>query len=234
MIFFTIEEFRAIIKKGEIMKTIKEIQKIIEENDCVEYYHEYKKHEKRYWGAIPEWILECKNIQRVADIGIAYGSLGLFTALNHNANLIGVDNRKYISDKLVERYNIGYIPANIELDNFEHMNDMFDLILYTECIEHMNFNPIPTLIKIKNMLKDDGVLFLSTPSDKYWGRLHYYKDWKGIPYPNCNTEIKDCHIFQYNLEEITELFDTVGLKIEKYAESGEIPYVHMCFKLVKA
>jgi len=219
------------------MFSVKDAQKIISENNPNGYYETYKKYEELYWKYIPNWIRrysKTKKVKNVLDLGIAYGTLGIFTKMNTECNLYGVDFIKYMSEELIENYNINYSIKNIELDEL-NFNVKFDIIIFTECFEHLNFNPIPTLNKIKNLLTDDGVLMFSTPdSDSSWGKLSKYKTYKDIPLPNEQSEILDKHIYQYNLTELREIFDEVGLNIQKtyYTESGK-NVMHFIIQLSK-
>jgi len=208
------------------MITIPEIQDIIMSNNPHSYYHIYKQYEQSYWKHIPNWILEhCRNnnIKNCIDLGIAYGTLGLYTKLFTNCNVYGIDFVKYISDDLVNKYNINYQLKNIELEEFNY-DTKFEIVLFTEVFEHLNFNPIKTMQKINSILSDNGKVFFSTPdSASKWGKINIYQTYKEMPEPNSNIEIKDAHIYQYNIDELKKIFNLSGFKIDKldYSESGK-------------
>ena len=98
----------------------------------------------------------------------------------------------------------------------------------TEVIEHLLYNPIPLLKKLKNSLKKDGVLFLSTPNatNPIWGRVTtVYKKFSDIPYFKVGMEYKkglDNHIWQYNLNEIIYVIQKSGFAIDKLDYSNDI------------
>lgn len=214
------------------MIDISEVQKIILDNNPAEYYKEYMRHEINYWKPMLDWMPEENNIKNILDVGVGYGTLLIFSGLNHNANLFAIDNKKYMSDKLIKDFNINYNLINIEIEK-PYYDIKFDYIILSEVLEHLNFNPIVTLTKLKNMLNKNGILFLSTPDAKAYGKLDYYDNWRDIPNYDSKIEIKDAHIYQYNFDEVCELFDEAGFKIEKYVSVGFGDYLNMNFKLSK-
>ena len=221
------------------MISIQDVQDILsdEKNNPHGYYNVYKKYETAYWEFIPRWILryaKTKEVKNVLDIGIAYGTLGLFAKLNTGCNLYGIDFMRYMSDELIQKYDIKYLPKNIETDEFK-FDAKFDICIFTEALEHMNFSVIPTLLKIKNLMTDDGLLFLTTPdAESGWGKLRRYKTYNDMPKIGDKITIEDTHIYQFNLSELKEIFNTVGLNIDKvyYSESSK-NMKHFNFQLSK-
>jgi 2-polyprenyl-3-methyl-5-hydroxy-6-metoxy-1,4-benzoquinol methylase len=181
------------------------------------YYETYKKYEFGYWQYIPNWIFRyCQNnnVKNTLDVGVAYGTLALFTKLISSCDLYGVDFVKYISDDLVKKYDIKYQINNIEIEQFP-WDIKFDVILFTEIMEHLNYNILPTLLKIKSLLSKNGKIFLSTPDAFFWGKCNEYKNWQDMPDISKIIEIKDQHIYQFGETELLEIFKTVGLKFDK-------------------
>jgi SAM-dependent methyltransferase len=192
------------------------------------YYETYKKYEFGYWQHIPEWIYEyCQenNVKQTIDCGMAYGSLGLYVKLISGCDLFGIDFIKYISDELINKYNIKYQIKNMELESLDEFNGKFDLILFTEVLEHMRYSPLSILRKIRNLLISNGVIMLSTPdSSSGWGKItKFYKSWRDMPEPDRNIVLPDQHIYQFDIFELKEIFNIVGLKIDKldYSKSGK-------------
>ena len=61
---------------------------------------------------------------------------------------------------------------NLEIDSLDwdfnwtmHFNKKYDIILCFEVLEHI-MNPLLFLVELKKLLKDDGVIYLSTPHQK--------------------------------------------------------------------
>lgn len=118
-------------------------------------------------------------------------------------------------DKLFKTYD-----GLIEDPSYE-IEDKFDIIVMTEVMEHFVTNPVNTMKKIKNMLKDGGRLYLSTPN---WGHLtiydnyHELPEWTGLK-DYINMSVGTGHVYQYSKSELYEIFEESGLEIEKYALS---------------
>ncbi|MEN6348697.1 MAG: methyltransferase domain-containing protein [Syntrophomonas sp.] len=200
------------------MISIDIVQELIAQNNPQEYYSVYRHYERLYWKHIPGWILGYSRenkINNILDIGLAYGTLALFSKFNTMANLYGLDLIKNISDELLIKHDIKYMTKNIETDDIS-FDRKFELIIFTEVFEHLNYYCIPTLSKIKDLLDDNGVIMFSTPAQEFWGKTLTYGSWKDMPNIDQDIEIKDEHMYQYNLKELLEIFKIVGLKIDKF------------------
>ena len=200
------------------MITINEVQDIISLLNCNWYYSVYKQSELLYWLSISEWILD-QSITNVLDIGTAYGTLLLYTMLNHNCNAYSIDNKQIMSNELIDKYNIKFQMKSIETDEFEY-DIKFDAIILTEVFEHFNFKPIATMKKIADMLTDDGMIYFSTPDSNKSGKLGYYSKWDDMPEANTKHNILDAHIYQFNIDELKDIFNQVGLYIYKMNSSN--------------
>lgn len=54
--------------------------------------------------------------------------------------------------------------VNIEQDTFPYPDNFFDVVLFCEVIEHLLIDPIHAIREIKRVLKENGILILSTPN----------------------------------------------------------------------
>ena len=82
------------------------------------------------------------------------------------------DNTPF-TKQLSEFYQIKFQNTEIDLD-IGRINGQYDIITSFEIIEHL-FNPLHNLLEIKKCLKDNGVLYLSTPRGKpycLWSSLY--------------------------------------------------------------
>lgn len=97
----------------------------------------------------------------------------------------------------------------------------FDLIVSTEVIEHI-FSPEHVLLKLKNMLSEDGSMIITTPNIVFWkNRLKIFFGKFRYTY----VGIMDFgHIRFFTLQTVRELFHKVGLKIEQ--ENHVYPNLH--------
>ena len=210
---------------------IAEIQLEIAKADGVKGYYAttYSKEETLYWKNIPGWIREdaaTHKAKRVLDIGCGYGTLLGFASQTYDASGFCLDFIDYLRPAFSKPRNLTFAKGNIELDAIPWPQP-FDAIIMTEVMEHFNFNPAPTLKKIHNALAPGGVLFLSTPDEKEWGReFKYYKKVSEMPMPNRSAKIVDAHVFIYSRAEVTKLLTDAGFRIEKLEYSPGVGHRH--------
>jgi 2-polyprenyl-3-methyl-5-hydroxy-6-metoxy-1,4-benzoquinol methylase len=116
-----------------------------------------------------------------------------------------MDATDYLKSAIAERHGLSFARGNIELAPIPWAGK-FDVVILTEVLEHFNFQPLPTLQKIHGALADGGVLFLSTPDERDWGRLHaYYRRLSDLPMPDASHTVRDAHIWIYSKSEVTSL-----------------------------
>jgi len=168
------------------------------------------------------------------DIGCAYGTLAVFCKTNLKCDTCCTDyTAKYISRHLLNKYNIDFAVSNIELDEFP-WDKKFDIILFTEVLEHLNFHPVATLRKIRNMLSDNGVLYISTPDASQWGRVtKYYERIADMPNPTAGIPIIDDHVYQYSVAEFRKIVHDAGFKIQKLKFAPGLINRHINAELVR-
>jgi 2-polyprenyl-3-methyl-5-hydroxy-6-metoxy-1,4-benzoquinol methylase len=202
------------------------IQNHIEWQSIPHYRNAYRKEEFHYWQHIPEWIFEDAqehDVKRVLDVGCAYGTLACFAKMVYKCEVQGVDVQKYLDDAIWYNYDLTYQILDIETE-INKLCGKYDRIIFTEVLEHLFFNPTDTLRNLKELLEDDGLLYLSTPDAAEWGKVvDGYNDMNEMPYigqvekPDFKTI--DRHLYQYNTQEIHQLIKDAGFKIEKFAYS---------------
>ena len=227
------------IQSSELETIQKHIaQELLLENPLAgEFYaSQYANAELQYWLPALDWIENLGTINSILDIGGGYGTL-----LCHAINKTG-PNRKVLLDKvpvspknILTQYNIDFFESDIEKDDCLDPQK-FDLIIFTEILEHLNFHPSNTLKKLGERLSPEGHIILSTPNANEWGKNYkYYKSIDDIPvYTGQDTAWIDDHIWHYNFEEIKVLCDKTELRIENFKESPGNGRSHLCFLLSKS
>lgn len=204
------------------------------------YKETYRRLEPLFWSSIPEWIArdnKGREVKRSLDIGCGYGTLSLYVKKVLNCDIYTTDFvegygkvPKLLSDR---ESNWFYKVSNIELEELP-WNLKYDIILFTEVLEHLNFYPVPTLKKIHDALADRGRLYLSTPDAAQWGRLtKYYSDLEQMPLPEKGLPIVDDHVYVYTKAELLQVLSKAGFVIERFGYSpGEVSR-HFNFTLKK-
>jgi 2-polyprenyl-3-methyl-5-hydroxy-6-metoxy-1,4-benzoquinol methylase len=175
------------------------------------YIDKYRDAEADYWFPILDQMdsqLSKRPHQKVLDVGPAYGTLLLYAAL-WGAKGYGMDMyHQYWSKELEQNYSIEWAQKNIEADDIP-WKEPFDVILFTEVLEHMNYHPGPVFRKFFDALNPGGVLFLTTP----WGRAYgtaKNPDLSQMPHYRPGLPFSDKEHKYYTLDEIMWLAKHAG------------------------
>jgi len=117
-----------------------------------------------------------------------------------------------------EWFEFDFLNHKIE-DSEPPLEKQFDVVIFCEVIEHLIENPVRALQNIKNKMKPDGTLILSTPNvnrleniTKMIAGVNIYDPYSGHgPYGRHNRE--------YNKHELFQLLDHMGFTIEQMFSS---------------
>jgi SAM-dependent methyltransferase len=145
-------------------------------NRVKSFFNALKKHKK----FLP------KNNAKVLDIGTSSGAF-LKASEKFGYNAYGLEPSKVLTEFGKKR---GLKIINGTIDNHSFEDNSFDLICLWDVIEHLS-DPKNSLIKIKSLLKEDGILLINYPDigtplgklfgDKFWWIIsvhlhHFTKD----------------------------------------------------------
>lgn len=205
-------------------------QQIVSANVTHYYYEQsYRGEEHLYWAHLPAWIdafARSHQIEAVLDIGCAYGTLLMHTIRSAEAKGYALDFKDtYLSPKLIEAMGIEFAICNIEQQPVPWARK-FDVILFTEVIEHLNFQAAPTLRKLRDCLSAQGRLYLSTPNRADWGPCHkHYRRYEDLPEPR-SGEVLDEHVWHFSRGELERVLDQAGLRVLRCAQSPGVAGRH--------
>lgn len=176
------------------------------------YLEAYKDAEATYWfpllNALDTALLTAGK--KVLDVGTAYGTLLLYSVLS-GARGYGLDmTDRYWSPELETDYGIAWARCNIESDPIP-WEETFDVILFTEVLEHMNYNPIPVFRKLHSRLASGGVLLLSTPWARAFTHRNAWIDILEVPYYKPGDPFVDAECKYFTIDEIFILASQTGL-----------------------
>jgi len=92
----------------------------------------------------------------------------LCTGSLRHGNYFGPD-AKHGADRLVnprtgEQVVFEYQAFNIETDAFPYPDESFDVVIFSELIEHLGVNPVRALAEIHRVLRPNGVVVVTTPN----------------------------------------------------------------------
>lgn len=215
------------------------------------YTTAYVLHEKDYWGQIPQWLetdlvhtaktrTSSDGFVGTLDIGPGWGTLScvvsqLYEGLSRGLAL----DRVVMMDRAISReYNFTYSMVDIERERCPKAPYGWDIVIMTEVLEHFNFNPVGTLQKIKEEMSPYGRLYLSTPDAKAkWGKVALYDSWKLIPafdslkHSFDDPQWMDGHVYQYDKDELAQVFDLAGFKVIRQDTSLSMGGGHLTYTL---
>ena len=101
---------------------------------------------------------------RILDVGAYPGHLALILRNVYGCLVYGVSGTTSKGfERKMEEYDINMRKLNIERQRLPFDNKSFDTVFLTEVIEHL-FNPYLVIREVGRVLKENGVLILSTPN----------------------------------------------------------------------
>lgn len=149
-----------------------------------------------------------KNKGTWLDVGFGNGSL-LFTALEYGFKPIGLDLREQTVSSMKR---IGIESYKKDICEFVYPEKM-SVISMADVLEHTHF-PKEVLAAARNLIEDDGVLFLSMPNSEsllwqattnqnvnpYWGEIEHYHNFSRTRLYSLLEEM-DFEPLQYGISE---------------------------------
>lgn len=156
------------------------------------------------------WVASLQP-ETVLDVGTAYGTMAYILS-KAGMKVTGLDIMPELhSEQMFKELNIDFIKRNIETQKIE---GEYDVVVLTDVLEHLCYNPLPVLKKLHKVCKK-GIL-LSTPAkeidftcDGKWGDEI---NWKQIPEYK-KYKFEDGHHHTYYLWELQELLEEAGFQI---------------------
>lgn len=156
---------------------------------------------------------------KVLDVGCAYGTFTAYLAANQ-WDTYAVDNMPELSGKeWWKNYGVTFAQCNVETDEIPW--NEFDLVVFTETIEHLNYNPVPVIEKLFKATKPGGMVVCTTPQKELQGIVHpidgryatygHYRDIPNVP-PDA-YQFEDNHHYFYRASELGQLFHEVGFEV---------------------
>ena len=197
----------------EWMRVLMECQAEVAETAPPHYRSRYMAMEKCWWSKIPEWLWAARGSDAVsvADFAAGYGTLALFCRRAHPRARISCFDRRpeNMAPGLASH---GITCRRADVGSLETGKE-YDVALFTEVLEHLDFHPSAAFSRMYSMLKPGGILYLSTPDAGEWGRItKYCQSLEDMPSSPGKERIDD-HVYQYTREEIAGLVRDAGLSV---------------------
>lgn len=108
--------------------------------------------------------LPARDGLRILDVGVGHGFLA--AALKKAGHKMSGLDFFYQDEaqRVCQQFRIPLLLLNVESHELPFKRGIFDVVVLAEVIEHFHSDPLIPLTKIRELLKDDGVLVLTTPN----------------------------------------------------------------------
>jgi len=148
--------------------------------------------------------------------------------LGYNLTCLDLNYERFA--ETIKKWDIFTYQCDIEKDKFPIKTASYDIVLLNEVFEHLRINPIFTFREIRRIIKDDGVLFLSTPNLRsIEGLTNLFLHNKS--YALCGDIYKEFgkleehghmgHVREYTSTEVIDFLENMGFKVQKVIFRGE-------------
>jgi len=140
-------------------------------------------------------------------------SISLINYFGENCNEDG--SQTIVNQKYGEKHTFNFKNINIEKETLPYPDKYFDVVIYGEVIEHLIENPVFSLYNIHRILKDDGVLIVSTPNVfRYQNVLKFFYNHKISIYdPYSNYGLYGRHNREYTMFELQDILEKTGFSV---------------------
>lgn len=157
---------------------------------------------------------------KVLDIGTLPGTMPtVLKRLGAVAYGIDIDPDRYGFSKKMRSEGISLLTCNFAEEQLPFSDEMFDIILFTEVIEHMLTDPQKILNEIYRVLRTDGLLVVTTPNvaslrnrlKLLLGKNVHPKNFYTVPY------LYQRHYYEYTMSELEDRLGRAGFSIQTKA-----------------
>lgn len=121
---------------------------------------------------------------------------------------------QHMVDEKGKKIGFQFWNFNIEDDDIPFEENYFDIVLFCEVIEHLIRDPMRALLNIKNILKHNGHLILSTPNIGRLENVAKIIAGTNIYDPYSSHGLYGRHNREYNPHELHQLLSQLGFDIE--------------------
>ena len=124
------------------------------------YY--FRRHVVRYQKILKR--LSGKGPLTILDIGVGYGFLA--AAMKKAGHRVFALDFFYgeMAEEVCRQFAIPLLMLNMEVHELPFQDESFDVVVLGEVIEHFTSDPVGCLEKARRVLKEDGMLIVTTPN----------------------------------------------------------------------
>jgi 2-polyprenyl-3-methyl-5-hydroxy-6-metoxy-1,4-benzoquinol methylase len=193
-----------------------EVLKVLQENEQIQNLDYFYFHTHRLNFLIKKLEEFYQPRKTFLDIGSLMGYL-LIAAHQIGYQVFGTDLAKFVREieKLSQKYNFTNLPADLSVNGLPFPDNYFDIIVFSEVLEHLNFHPAQLFIEIARVLKPKGIVIVTTPN---LSRLNNVIKLMGNISVNAELDelyTEGTHYREYTADEVVYLLQMAGLEIRE-------------------
>jgi 2-polyprenyl-3-methyl-5-hydroxy-6-metoxy-1,4-benzoquinol methylase len=160
---------------------------------------EYLSNNEGMYFAVSQTLKKFK-FKKILEVGSGLGYL-TYSLVKEGYNCLGVDVSKSATKFSIERFGNYYINEDI-FDYLDSSNEIYDLIIVNEVIEHIN-NPKEFISNLVRRLDKDGYLLFTTPNKSIFKKETIWA-----------TDSPPVHLHWFSEKSFSVLADLIGFKFE--------------------
>ncbi len=204
------------------MKSNKILNSIQIEDEMTKFEKDYFFYHHDRYSKILNKIKNFKeNNGKILDLSCGFGHLFRACFKMRHARLYGCDKADIAQDNiLLKKYGVKYKKYDFRKKIIPFQETDFDLVIFSEVIEHFNFYPLDVLKEIHRILNKNGKLIVSTPNLVRLNNRIKMILGKSINYDIKLDSDKGAYYREYSAEELKYLFTKAGFS------SVKIFYIH--------
>ena len=134
--------------------------------DTVEVEREYiTNHSYRHLKTIE--LIQQKKSLHILNIGTGHGVLEYFIKERFGYHVETVDIKEEVEGyygRRMERFGIPQKACDLNRERLPYDNESFDVVIFSEVLEHLLVSPLKPLLEINRILKKRGYLIVVTPN----------------------------------------------------------------------
>jgi SAM-dependent methyltransferase len=220
----------------ELMKSIEGDAPMVSSAIAGWWLEYLRKHGYRYKDML-RMLEESDKDRKILEVGSFPGHMTVLLKKLGFRNIRGVDIDPSRSAGLWAKYGISVDKVDIERENMPFDDGAFDIILFSEILEHLRHDPLHVLREINRILAPGGKMILSTPNITPLHRLGFLfgRDYQGDPVEEFG-KLKWLghmgHVRLYSADEVKRFLRNAGFTVSAVSHKG-IPELRWKGSLVR-
>ena len=156
--------------------------------------------------------LQSNNLhnKKILDIGVCKFTY-ILKQIYPELDITALDFQNH--ENQVMAHGIHFMLYNLEKDSDNSPDNAFDIIIFSEVIEHLAISPRLVFKKLRAMLKKDGILITTTPN--FLSFANRFKCLIGVsPLEEVRENLQNPgHFREYSMKELKEYLNYAGFEI---------------------